>query len=185
MPSARPLKLGQSGVRTIKLGQNPVRTLPADLQKVSSRLGGAVGVGTRPPFVASKHTQSSILPDRSTFVFLIVVLHLGVLCYWCYLMYLSHRRAKAAAAARGEPRTPPPRVNCTYDWAGEDDAEQAKKGFFSRFRIPAMKPFLEKKNSGRPIQRHELSAIGISNTSLPSRPRIVRTPTLPSTPELV
>jgi len=39
MPSARPLKLGQSGVRTIKLGQNPVRTLPADLQKVSSRLG--------------------------------------------------------------------------------------------------------------------------------------------------
>lgn len=50
-----------------------------------------MGVGTRPPFVASKHTQSSILPDRSTFVFLIVVLHLGVLCYWCYLMYLSHR----------------------------------------------------------------------------------------------
>jgi len=79
----------------------------------------------------------------------------------------NDRRAKAAAAARGEPRTPPPRVNCTYDWAGEDDAEQAKKGFFSRFRIPAMKPFLEKKNSGRPIQRHELSAIGISNTSRP------------------
>ena len=74
------------------------------------------------------------------------------------------RRAKAAAAARGEPRTPPPKVNCTYDWAGDLEAEQAKKGFFSRFGIGNIKPFLEKKNSGRPIQRHELSAIAISGT---------------------
>ena len=72
------------------------------------------------------------------------------------------RRAKAAAAARGEPRTPPPKVNCTYDWAGDVEAEEAKKGFLSRFGIGNIKPFLEKKNSGRPVQRHELSAIAIS-----------------------
>ena len=58
--------------------------------------GGSVGVGTRPPFVTPKHTPSGIImPDRSTFVFLLVVLHLGVLCYWCYLMYLSNRYPSA------------------------------------------------------------------------------------------
>lgn len=181
MPSARPLRLGKTDVKTLKLGQNPVKTLPAELPK-TSRLGGGIGLGVRAPVVASKHVPSGMIPNRSTFVFFLVVLHLGVLCYWGYLMYLSHRRAKAAAAARGEPRTPPPRVNCTYDWSGDGDAEVAKKSFFSGFRI---RPFLEKKNSGRPIQRNELAAIGISNTNLPSRPRIVRTPTLPSTPEIV
>ena len=44
------------------------------------------------------------------------------------------------------------------------EAEEAKKGFLSRFGIGNIKPFLEKKNSGRPIQRHELSAIAISGT---------------------
>ena len=71
------------------------------------------------------------------------------------------RRAKAAAAARGETRLPPPKVNCTYDWSSLGEADPESKGFFSRFRL---KPLLEKKNSGRPILRSELATMGILGT---------------------
>ena len=73
------------------------------------------------------------------------------------------RRAKAAAAAKAEPRTPPPKVNCTYDWPSYTETElpAESKGFLSRFKL---RPFLEKKDSGRPILRSELAAKGISNS---------------------
>lgn len=76
----------------------------------------------------------------------------------------SCRRAKAAAAAKSEARTPPPRVNCTYDWPSysEEEAPVESGGFLSRFKL---RPFLEKKNSGRPVMRSELATIGISNLS--------------------
>ena len=74
------------------------------------------------------------------------------------------RRAKAAAAAKAEPRTPPPKVNCTYDWPSYSEAEAPveSKGFLSRFKL---RPFLEKKDSGRPFLRSELASVGISNSS--------------------
>lgn len=74
------------------------------------------------------------------------------------------RRAKAAAAAKAEPRTPPPKVNCTYDWPSYSETETPveSKGFLSRFKL---RPFLEKKDSGRPFLRSELASVGISNSS--------------------
>lgn len=80
-------------------------------------------------------------------------------------MLIHCRRAKAAAAAKSEPRTPPPQVNCTYDWPSYSEVEapvERQGGFLSRFKL---RPFLEKKNSGKPVLRSELATIGISNSS--------------------
>ena len=54
------------------------------------------------------------------------------------------------------------------------------KGFLSRFKL---RPFLEKKDSGRPFLRSELASVGISNSSELSESYTTlqkRRPTLPS-----
>ena len=69
-------------------------TLASSRLGVLSDTGAAVRETPVQPFRVpnqSSISQHSWLPSRSTFVFFLVALHLGALCYWCYLMYLSHR----------------------------------------------------------------------------------------------
>lgn len=60
------------------------------LGKKLARIPAGLGMKTQ-TMISSESQKPSWLPSRGTFVFFLVMLHLGVLCYWCYLMYLSHR----------------------------------------------------------------------------------------------
>ena len=52
---------------------------------VSHSTGDSHSIGVR------SHHQTEWLPDKATLVFILIALHLGALCYWCYATYVSNR----------------------------------------------------------------------------------------------